>query len=59
VTGDRSSTPRSEPLRGVDGDDDWQRQHAERVEQMLAHLVEAVRLVADILSELVPDRRSR
>jgi hypothetical protein len=40
-----------------DRGDDWQRQHAERVEQLLAHIVEAIRLVADILSEIVAERR--
>jgi hypothetical protein len=33
--------------------------NAERVEQLLAGIHEALRLIADILSEMVPDRRSR
>jgi hypothetical protein len=40
-----------------DRDDDWQRAHAERVEQLLSRLVDAVRLLADVVSELVPERR--
>jgi hypothetical protein len=37
--------------------DDWQRQHAERVEQLLARLVEVVGNLVDVVSELVPDTR--
>jgi hypothetical protein len=36
---------------------DWQRQHAERVEQLAASIDEALRNLVDVVSELVPERR--
>jgi hypothetical protein len=40
-----------------DRDDDWQRQHAQRLEQLLARIDEALRNLCDVVSELVPERR--
>jgi hypothetical protein len=39
-------------------DRDWQA-HDLKIEQLLASINASLRLIADILSELVPDRRPR